>query len=318
MAAGAAEDCKPCAMVVTHGDIDGMVAAAIVIRKEGSADCEVAYSNARYISKKLHQTLGRESPPRRLYVCDIPSNADAYTAVNALNEMGVEVRWIDHHPWDGVTPEQMKRVCKEVIYHEGTCTPAGVLAGEWQGTRDAHCSRIGRICYAYERGTEWERNWFRLLASYVGKCRKDVLERLAFDYPFTEDDRRRIAEQERTETAAEVMLAQPPRTVTTAKGRSMAVYETLSKPGVYLGRKVFDRHEVSFCLVQVLPRKWQIACRPGEGLSLASLIGEHTVQEVLLRVGGREKQLLAIEVLADPPATVDLHEAVVDWASGKL
>ena len=314
----AVEGSEPYAVVVTHGDIDGMVAAAIVVRRERSVDCEVAFSNARGISKKLQQALRRESPPGRLYVCDIPASADAYTVANALNEAGVEVRWIDHHPWDDVTPEQMTRVCKEVVYNEGTNTPAGVLAGEWQGERDAYCGRIGRICYASERGTEWERNWFRLLASYVGKGRKDVLERLAFDRPFTEGDKRRIADQALAETVAEAILAQSPRTVTTTDGRSMAVYDTSSKPGVFLGRKVLDRHEVDLCLIRVLPRKWQIACRPRDGLSLASLVGEHAVRDGLLHVGGREKQLLAIEVIANAPAGVDLHEAIVDWVSSKL
>ena len=69
------------------------------------------------------------------------------------------------------------------------------LLGQWLGKEDPYCERIARICYAYEEGTEWERDWFRLLASQVGNAGVDVLERLAFDQPHTQEDRLRIHEQ---------------------------------------------------------------------------------------------------------------------------
>jgi hypothetical protein len=305
-------------VVVTHGDVDGMVAAAVMIRRERDATCDVQYSNATYVAGKLRQLLGRASPPDRLYVCDIPANPHAYAAASALRNAGVDIYWIDHHPWDSVTPSQMREVCREVVYQEGTRTPAGVLAGQWQGKADPYCEKIGRICYAYEHGTEWERNWFRLLASYVGKCPREVLDRLAWDRPLVEADRQRIAEQEAAEARSSAILSEKPRTEHAASGLAIAVYDTSNMPGVFLGRKVFDFHKIDLCLIRVRPAKWQIACRPGSERSLASLIGHCTLDGVELRAGGRERRLLSIEALSGFARKSDPHESVVRWVCSRL
>jgi hypothetical protein len=52
------------ALIITHGDVDGMVCAAQLIRRE-RGDCEVVFSNADRIARKLEAVPGSQEMPRR-------------------------------------------------------------------------------------------------------------------------------------------------------------------------------------------------------------------------------------------------------------
>ena len=303
------------AIAITHGDVDGMVCAAQVMRLEGT-DCEVVFSNARAIARHL-EAIARKGFPERIYITDIPCNEASLGVLRDLHARGVAVWWVDHHPWAGALVEQVREVCSQVEYRDSTATPAGILLSGLLTERDPYYGRIGRICYAYERGSEWERDWFRLLASYVGKADSSLLERLAFDRPLTEEDRARISRQVDAEKRSEAMLVAEQQTVRTSTGRSMAVYDTSDQPGVFLGKKVFQYHDVDYCLVRISERKWQLASNPSVGLSLTGLIGEHVISGMEVSVGGRPR-LLALTVAAHSAVPRDAHEAMVLWVAGRL
>jgi oligoribonuclease NrnB/cAMP/cGMP phosphodiesterase (DHH superfamily) len=116
-------------IIITHGDVDGMVCAAQIIRRE-KTDWDVQFSNARYIKSKLRKILKLERLPKRIYITDIPANIKATELVEQLAKNGVEVFWIDHHPWPGTAlAERLKQTCTCVVYNESMSTPAGVLVG---------------------------------------------------------------------------------------------------------------------------------------------------------------------------------------------
>ena len=304
------------AIVVTHGDVDGMVCAAQLIRREKS-ECDVEYSNARWIALKLGSVLEARSLPIRVYVADIPANEKAASVVKKLVERGVDVWWADHHPWPDGLVDRLGEICHEVIHNEAMSTPAGVLLGRWLAEEDPYCGKLGRICYAYEKGTPWERDWFCLLASYIGRSSRDMLERLAYDRPFTEEDRKKIDQQVESKQQAEEMLAQEPRVEETAGGGTMAVYDLSDKQGVYLGKKVFRSHPVDYCLIRISTRKWQIASRPGSGRSLRALTGQRDLDGMPIRVAGRPNHLLSIETYRnDTPG--DPHETLIAWVQAML
>ncbi len=306
------------AVVITHGDVNGMVCAAQLIRRE-KGRCEVLFSSARWIAGKLEQVAQRKPLPERLYVTDIPANAHAAGWVERMVEAGVDVFWIDHHPLseDGIL-ERLSRACETVVYNESTSTPAGVLLGRWLGKEDPYCEQVAGICYAYEKGTEWERDWFRLLASQVGNAGVDVLGRLAFDQPHTQQDRLRIQEQRDVDDLAEKLLSEPPRTVTTADGKTMAVYDTSAMPRVFLGQKVFQRHDVDYCMIRISKGKWQIASNPDRSLPLRRLMGRHRMEGMEVEAAGRPDQLLAVEVIAPVPPPAESHERMAKWAHDLL
>jgi len=169
------------AIIIAHGDVDGMVCAALLIRKEKS-NCDLFFSNAKNIAFSLGRILKIQRKPARVYIADIPAGSEAVENVEALvNDDGVDVYWIDHHPWYGDDlRNRLDNVCKEVVYNEALSTPAGALMGRWLKDDDPYCGQIGQLCYAFDKGTEWERNWFRLLATYVGNSKREVLEQLLF------------------------------------------------------------------------------------------------------------------------------------------
>lgn len=59
--------------IITHGDVDGMVCAAQLILREKS-DCDLSFSNAKYINFALNKILRSSQRPSRVYVSDIPAN----------------------------------------------------------------------------------------------------------------------------------------------------------------------------------------------------------------------------------------------------
>jgi len=306
------------AISITHGDVDGMVCAAQIIHRE-KGSCEVLFSNARLIANKLEQVVKRDSFPERLYVTDIPANSRAVDCVGKLTTAGVKVYWIDHHPLpENGLIERLRGVCRKFIYNEATSTPAGILLSEWLGEEEPYYRRIGKICYAYKKGTSWERNWFRLLAGHVGKAERGMLERLAFDRPFTDEDLLDIERQKAAEILTDKILSEKPQVVVTADGKRLAVYDTSGQPGVFLGQKVFRRHDVDYCIIRITERKWQIAANHNRSLSLRRLAGLHDIEGLKVRLAGRPDRLLSAEVIPPQPVPQDAQEHLVAWAQGLL
>ena len=302
---------------ITHGDVDGMVCAAQIIRRENN-ECLVLFSDARYISSKLKSLVKWASVPKRIYITDIPANLEAAELCGKLSGKGAEIYWIDHHPWFGEgIYEKIRQVCKQVVYNEALNTPAGVLLGNWLKPEDDYYERTGKICFAFEKGNDWERNWFRLLSSYVGKADVGVLERLAFGRDFTADDLKQIERQKELETISADILAEEPEVEITANNRKLAVYDTSDLPGVYLGHKVFKCHAVDYCLIRIKMDKWQLASRPGEGLTLESVVGSHNVGNMKVTAAGRPKQLLALTVDNDQ-VPGNANSVLVGWLKENL
>jgi len=309
---------KTDAVIITHGDVDGMVCAAQLIHREKS-QCELRFSNAKYIKSALARILRNPHKPSRIYISDIPANSQVTDIISTLKEKGSKVFWIDHHPWKGDVRKQIENCCDEVIYNESLQTPAGVLMGRWLQEEDSYYNQIGNICYAYEKGTEWERNWFLLLSSYIGNSDKDILERLAYNLDFTEDDLSRIEQKKKDEyKAAEILGRKPQTMVETQSGKTMAVYDTSEDQGIYLGHKVFDYHDVDYCLIHIMEKKWQLACNPSRKQLMRHLMGEKNIDGRIFSVGGRENELLAIVSDSNENIKSEVHELLINWLCEKL
>lgn len=300
------------AVIITHGDVDGMVCAAQLIRREKS-NCDLNFSNARYIKSSLYRILRSSQKPSRVYVSDIPANLGVVNILSALSENGSEIFWIDHHPWEDGVKEQIENYCDKIIYNESLRTPAGILMGRWLKDEDPYYDQIGKICYAYEKGNDWERNWFRLLSSYTGNSDRDVLERLAYNRDFTERDLQRIEEKKEDELKAEKILKSKPQTIETKSNKIMAVHDTSTNKGIFLGHKVFEHHDVDYCLIRIAPIKWQLACNPSKKYSMEHLMGEQNIKGHTFSLAGRKNELLAIENQQAKNSQAELHELLIKW-----
>lgn len=300
------------ASIITHGDVDGMVCAAQLIRREKSK-CNLSFSNAKYIKSSLARILRSSQKPHRIYISDIPANSKVIKIMSALSEKGAEIFWIDHHPWEDGVKEQIENYCDKIIYNESLQTPAGILMGRWLKDEDPYYDQIGKICYAYEKGTDWERNWFRLLSSYIGNSNHDVLERLAYNLDLTEGDLQRIEQKKEDEQTAKVILNNTPRTMETKGNKTMAVYDISTNKGIYLGHKVFEQHDVDYCLIRISKTKWQLASNPSKKYSMKHIMGEPNIVEHTFSIAGRENELLAIENRRTKNSQSDIHGLLINW-----
>ena len=302
--------------IITHGDVDGMVCAAQLVRHEKS-NCDLSFSNAKYIKSTLARILRTSQRPPKIYISDIPANSDVVKVMSALSENGTEIFWVDHHPWEPGVKEQIEKYCKKVVYNESLQTPAGILMARWLKGEDLYYEQIGKICYAYEKGTEWERNWFRLLSSYIGNSDRGVLERLAFNQDFTEGDMQRIEQKKTDEQEAEKILNNTPKTMPTQSNKSMAVYDTSKNKGIYLGHKVFEYHDVDYCLIRISENNWQLACNPYRKHSMRHIMGDQNIGDQTFTLAGRENELLAIEMSGNR-VHFDSHRQIINWLCNRL
>ena len=305
------------ASIITHGDVDGMVCAAQLIRREKSK-CNLSFSNAKYIKSSLSRILRLSQKPSRIYISDIPANLEVVKILSVLSENGTDIFWIDHHPWQDGVREGIESYCTKIVYNESLQTPAGILMGGWLKDKDPYYDQIGKICYAYEKGTKWERSWFRLLTSYIGNSDRDVLERLAYNRDFTEGDLQRIEQKKEDEQAAKVILNNTPQKMQTKDNKTMAVYDTSASKGIYLGHKVFEHHDIDYCLIRILKTKWQLACNPSKKYSMKHLMGNKNIGGHIFSIAGRENELLAIENQQTKNSQSNFHVLLVDWLCERL
>ncbi|MCS7102504.1 MAG: hypothetical protein NZ992_01320, partial [Candidatus Korarchaeum sp.] len=87
-------------VIVTHGDVDGIISAAIVARILGG-DFDYAFSGPNSLNRTLSKLRVREG---ELIILDIGLNKSKLTEVEGslrkLVSERVRVRWYDHHRWD--------------------------------------------------------------------------------------------------------------------------------------------------------------------------------------------------------------------------
>ena len=151
------------------------------------------------------------------------------------------------------------------------------------------------------------------MASYIGKTDKKALERLAYDRDFTQDDLRRINSQIESENTSERILHQEPVAVPLNSGKIMAIYDTSKTEGLYLGHKVFEHHDVDYCLIRISKTKWQLACNPSKKYSMKHLMGNKNIGGYVFSLAGRENELLAIESQPAKNLKSKIHELLIDW-----
>ena len=115
------------------------------------------------------------------------------------------------------------------------------------------------------------------------------------------------------ELKAEEILKNTPQTLETKSNKNLAIYDTSKNKGIYLGHKVFEHHDVDYCLIRISNIKWQLACNPYKKYSMKHLMGQKNIEGHTFSLAGRENELLAIESQATKKLESKVHELLIDW-----
>lgn len=305
-------------LILAHGDIDGMVAAAICWRQETSATKEARFTSARIVVDHLREAS--YNPPAALYVVDIPAKPDVLPVLGALVGVGCRVHWIDHHPWPPALERQMSDLGVVVTYKHAFNKPAGVLAAEKHGDADPDARRIGDICYAgptIDRGETlepWTEKWFWLLSGLVGRASQEYIGALAaLCDPLTiPGSAESIEVQKKLTEGLRRDLAERHFPVKDLSGIKTVLLDLQSYGNAYSGQVFRAYPECHISVSYRDLRKFQLSLNRRYSLSFESLVGsgrQHYDPGRRLMVGGRPNLVAASFSTAD----VENVDLILGW-----
>ncbi|MHA1506697.1 MAG: DHHA1 domain-containing protein [Candidatus Asgardarchaeia archaeon] len=143
-------------IIVTHGDLDGICSAAIVMRK--LQDAFVMFSGAGRCYEKIKFLRGFG---KNLYILDMGLNYSyaykTYSTLRELKEKNWKIVWIDHHVWDKQWMEKIGEVVDRLIVDRERVT--GEIVLELFGGDDfsTELAKIARDSDTLNRNNEYVR-----------------------------------------------------------------------------------------------------------------------------------------------------------------
>ncbi len=119
--------------IVTHTDLDGVGAAAAVVRLLGRVDDDytVVYAEPYNLDEKLSRLAGYVEKGDLLIVSDLGPNRDSYRgvleAVSRIVKEGGMVEWYDHHVWSSEDMERLRELGVWLVVDRSTCATGVVM-----------------------------------------------------------------------------------------------------------------------------------------------------------------------------------------------
>ena len=126
---------SPNAIVLTHGDADGLTSAALLqdLHQNSAVVQTVSYHGAYGYEEALQDLIDTSAAPKMLYISDFnpPDSTDA-TVPEALHtlmdERGTQVVWYDHHPWNDDVLAAYRNAGVDVVLDTDECTASLIRA----------------------------------------------------------------------------------------------------------------------------------------------------------------------------------------------
>lgn len=125
----------PPAVVLTHGDADGLTSAALLVEVEGSDTVvqPVSYHGAyqfEHALEDLHDSRLRDTP---IYICDF--NLDSTHPLDLLADLiqnqNCPITWFDHHQWPDVIVDELEDIGVELYIDTDECTASLIQYRAW-------------------------------------------------------------------------------------------------------------------------------------------------------------------------------------------
>lgn len=283
-------------VLLTHGDLDGLVSAILVMKSVTPDDVTILIASGKSLHHELRRLGAITPPPDQVVITDIPllaAHADEVAAaLRGLANTGTQVHLYDHHHgWDAMPA--VKTSCATYVVDTRKTTAAAIV---WR-----------QRC----RGDAGSQNWLRLLSEKSNSDDAAIVERFGLlaalmqpqhfgqtaavlkalargqDLPPAYRELSRWYYAEHTER--EKKLAARAQVLVARSGRRIGWIDLRREKGFLLvSRLVADTHGVAVVATVIRNAVMLGGASIDQGVDLTFLHGEHTVEGVHLSVAGHK------------------------------
>ncbi|MEN6547828.1 MAG: hypothetical protein ABFE07_17470 [Armatimonadia bacterium] len=310
-------------LILTHGDLDGMVCGILLLRQWPEAAIKV--SNGEKLAQHLSETLVKPSLPGAIFVTDIHcesrSRQALLTALTELHQHSIPVHLYDHH-FGWRSDAQLRGLFDTCCVNEYKTTAAVIVRNELCRSDGGSGHWLGLLSKKDQSPDPQVRMHFGLLAALMQprnyRHTEAALRALAAGVQlppeYIELSRQHYADQEAQlrEVLGEAEV------IPTGAGRRVAWLDRRAhRQPLHVPEQVMAAQE--WDLVATVTHKGVILGGPGidRGLNLQPLHGEHDFSGVRLLVAGHRTPV-KITPVDTPAVTEEVLAAVRQFIAAKL
>ena len=119
------------AVILTHGDLDGMVSAILLLRRL-PAQTPIQITNGEKLASLLGKLAADVAGPPAIWITDVPLVAgvaeQVRNAIGTLADTGRAVHIYDHHlGWESPVGQEIGRLCKTFVVAANKTTAAAIV-----------------------------------------------------------------------------------------------------------------------------------------------------------------------------------------------
>lgn len=288
------------AMILTHGDLDGLVSAILLLRIT-SRDASIKVTNGKHLAAELARVA--KHPPGQVFIADIPlvasESRDVVAAIQQLTEAGAGVHVYDHHVgWNDSSElsAKLKTICSTFAIDCGKTTAAAVVwrerlrgdsvGGKWlrllseknESSDPETVQHFGLLCALLQR-----RNFHHTEA---------VLKVLAFGDSLTDEHEALADWYYQQHVPRERKIAQEAETFTTSHGHKVAWIDLRQfRDRLNVVRHVVQQHDVDLVVQVVHDAVLAGGQSIDRGIDLSFLHGVHEVSGMRFTVVGHKSPI---------------------------
>ena len=231
-------------VVFVHGDVEGMVTACVFLRGRGP-EAEIRFTGARRLARDLQalaDAITDGLPVQEVLIGNVPVRPAAIGAARQILTGGVPVVWVDHHTTRQNLLDEVDSLDGLSFLHdaEPDGSPAQLAARAIEMEQE-QVARLTAIPAGAESDDAWLQDCHSLLSAQIGRCKPDVLRRLAADEELADEDREEIAAHRAREAAADTLVFETEHPNFEFGGSSVVVVDARGQDVGYLPRRVESR-----------------------------------------------------------------------------
>ena len=283
-------------ILLTHGDLDGMVSAILALKSLPACESSIRIANGRTVGKELRDLVTRAPPPDQVFITDIPLLADQADEVMAgireLARRGIGVHLYDHHHgWEAAA--EVRSCCAAFCVDTSKTTAAALVWRE--RCRDVRGSQEWLRLLSEKDKSESPliRERFGLLAALMQPQNyaktEPVLKALALGGDLLPEHRELASRHYSEQIKREKQIAERAEILVAKSGRQIGWIDLRCEKGFLLvSREVAKTHGVEVVGSVIRGAVLLGGSSIDKGLDLSFLHGEHEVDGVRLSVAGHK------------------------------